>query len=545
MKFKKLFLFLIIPGLLVYSRPENRTLTTPETSGYTKTSSYNDVMKFLVSMQKKSDNIKIGTLCKSSEGKPIPLVIASKQGISSVYRKNILGIPAVLIMGNIHGGEVEGKEASQMVIRDIATGKFDSILKSQIILFIPIFNADGNDKMGNNRRDNGPELAGLRHNGQNLDLNRDYLKLESPEVKALVKLFSEWNPVLFVDLHTTDGSYHREPVTFATLSNPNSSKIMTGYMWKKLFPSVQKILKKKYGTDSIPYGNFMDRKKPESGWANHAYEARYGTNYAGLRNIFTILDENYSHSDFKTRVISSYNFIHSILEYTSNNIEEMEKIRQQVNLTTSKNYFHKKHILRFKTEKMFDFIIKSYVFEIKKIKPEEKSKFPPWFGDFYVKKTDKFRNYKVPYFGKAAGTDFVNLPEGYFILPYHKNIEVKLKSHGIEVSKLKEEFTCDLENFKLKELKYGKVIFQGHTFIEAKGEYVNKVTTIPKGALYISMKQPLARIIAELLEPLAKDSFLSWGFFNREIIKQWSRRPGIYPVFRLMKCNQKPVTIQE
>ena len=134
------------------------------------------------------------------------------------------GKPAVLVMANIHAGEVEGKEASLMLIRDIALGKFSGLLDSQVLLFIPIFNADGNDKLGHNRRDLGPELAGVRYNGQNLDLNRDYLKLESPEVQALVGLFSAWDPVLTVDMHTTNGSYHREPVTYSTLLNPNSDR---------------------------------------------------------------------------------------------------------------------------------------------------------------------------------------------------------------------------------------------------------------------------------------------------------------------------------
>ncbi len=507
-------------------------ITVPEQTKYRKTSSFSEVMKFLYEAEAQSENIKLCEFCISTEGKKVPMVIISDRAVSSPYQKQIFDIPSILIMANIHAGEVEGKEASLMIIRDFVNGKINEVLKNQIILMIPIFNSDGNDKFGKNRGDDGPELAGVRHNGQHLDLNRDYIKLESPEVKALLNVFTKWRPLLFIDMHTTDGSFHREPVTFATLSNPNSNKNIFNYMWNTLFPSVKKYMKKKFNTDSIPYGNFIDRKSPRKGWANHAYEVRYGTNYAGLRNIFTILDENYSHADFKTRVISAYHFLRSTLEFTKDHIGEMDKIRKNAEIDTTLNYYKGNHIISYKTEKLLDFTIKSYEFKVEKIKPEDKKKYPPWVGDSIVKKTDKNRDYRLPYFGKAVSKKSVKLPSGYFLLPFHKKIENNLKKHGIIVEKLLHDYSGILENFKLSKLKYGKYIFQGHINISASGEYKKNTVTIPAGSLFISMKQPLARLIAEMFEPEAKDSFLSWGFFNREIIKQWSRKPGLYPVYR-------------
>lgn len=523
----------------------SKSLTVPEKTKYRKTSSYSEVMKFLYEMESKSEKVKLKEFCVSTEGKKVPLVIISNRRITTPSQMHIFNLPSILIMANIHAGEVEGKEASLMLIRDFAEGKINSILENQVVLIIPIFNSDGNDKFGKNRGDNGPELAGVRYNGQHLDLNRDYIKLESPEVTALLRVFINWRPVLFMDLHTTDGSYHREPVTFTTLSNPNSNENIFNYMWNKFFPSVQKYLKKQYKTDIIPYGNFIDRRFPEKGWANHAYEARYGTNYAGLRNMFTILDENYAHADFKTRVLSSYYFLRSTIEFTKNHIKEMDKIRKNAEIDTSLYYYKKKHILTFKTEKMFDFTIKSYEFEVKKIKPEERKNYPPWFRDFIVTKKEKHKDYKLPYFGKAVSEKSIELPTGYFILPFHKTIEEKLKKHGIIVEKLLQDYKGSLENFKLSELKYGKYIFQGHIVVDAAGKYVKENVIIPAGSLYISMKQPLARLIAEMLEPEAKDSFLSWGFFNREIIKQWSRKPGLYPVYRYSGNKEVFVTLQE
>ena len=312
---------ILLLTVLVFSclLPAQDILTVAESSNYTKTSLYDDVMNFLYQVQKKSDLVRMLPLTTSSEGRLIPLVVLSKEKVSRPADLKMVGKPAVLIMANIHAGEVEGKEASLMLIRDIASGKLAGLLDSQVLLFIPVFNADGNDKLGHNRRDLGPELAGVRYNGQNLDLNRDYLKLESPEVRALLDVFNSWDPLLVVDMHTTNGSFHQEPVTYSTLANPNSSEKLRQFMWQKFFPAVGRMLKSTYGYDSVPYGNFVDREFPEKGWENDSLEARYGSNYVGLRNRFSILDENYAYADFKTRVLSSRAFIMSILDFTAKN----------------------------------------------------------------------------------------------------------------------------------------------------------------------------------------------------------------------------------
>lgn len=518
---------------LLSTNSSNQALTTAESSGFTRTTLYDDVINFLFSMQEKSNTINVLELTRSTEGRMIPLVVISEEGIKSARDLRILQKPAVLINANIHAGEVEGKEASLMLIRDFANHKCDDLLKNQVILIIPIFNPDGNEKLGKNRRDNGPEQAGIRANGQNLDLNRDFLKLESPEVRALVKCFDEWDPVLFADLHTTNGSYHREPVTYMALNNPNTAEPLRNYMWDKLFPAVAGILKQKYGYDSLPYGNFMDRANPEKGWRNHAFEARYSTNYAGLRNMFTILDENYSHADFKTRVLACFGFVKAILEYTNLNISEMQKMLREANLKTAKNYHREKFAVEYKNEKLTDITIKSYEFIKEKIKPEDRKKYPPWYGEYIVKPTKKHKDYTAPYFTKAVPTKEIELPAAYILSPAHENIVKKLRDHGIAVEKVRKEAKVKAEKFVIEELKLANRLYQGHVFVTLKGQYKEEDITIHQGSYYISMQQPLARVIAMLLEPECTDSLAAWGFFNREMARQWSSRFGEYPVYRL------------
>lgn len=533
---KILFQF-FIPIILLFPLFGDQPLTVAERTNFQQTSLYGDVMEFIFNMQTKSKKIAVCKLTHSFEKRMIPLVIVSEEGIRNFREGSLHKKPVVLINANIHAGEVEGKEASLMLLRDVAHNRLDKLLTNQIILILPIFNPDGNEKIGMNRRDNGPEKAGVRYNGQHLDLNRDFLKLESPEVRALVSLFNQWDPVLFVDLHTTNGSYHREPVTYTTQINPNIDNSLSDYMWNELFPEVSRILKTKYRVDSVPYGNFVDRFKPEKGWENWAMDARFGFNYFGLRNRFSILNENYSHADFKTRVISCYSFLKSILEFSNTHIRDMQQKVIQSDLNTVADYTSHSFVSRSKTEKLGDITLKSYRFEKEKIKPEEKKKYPPWYGDYRVKNTGEPVDYDLPYFTKAVPVKSVQLPQAYILLPQHPNIVKILKSHGIILEKIRSGFQTTVEEIVIDNLKPSDRIYQGHIRLECQTHTRQQSRSIPAQAYLISLKQPLARLIPILLEPESQDSLISWGFFNREIVSQWRNQPRPYPVYRIPRID--------
>lgn len=513
-------------------------VTIAESSGFTRTSLYDDVISFIFSAQQLSPGqVQVIKLTTSTEGRLVPLIVISKDGIKSPDELVLSGKPAVLIMANIHAGEIEGKEASLMLLRDFSEGKNLEWLENQVILLIPILNPDGNDKLGDNRYDNGPGKAGVRYNGQFLDLNRDYIKLESPEIRAIVRLMNQWDPVLVVDMHTTNGSYHREPVTYTAQNNPDKDPKLSDYLWKKLFPAVTQQLKEKYGFDSVPYGNFVDRLKPEKGWENDAFLARFGTNYLGLRNRFAILDENYSHADFKTRVLSSYAFIKAIVEYTNQHAGELQQMVITSDTETRLNYCNEKFPLEFEVLQLFDITIQSYVFKIEKIKPEDKDKYPPWIKDYNAKKTDELKDYQLPYFSKASPTRTISLPKAYIILPFQDHVIENLKLHGIIVETIRHSITLPVDKFKFSGLKTSSILNQGHVEILVNGNYETHTVEIPAGSYYISMKQPLARLIPVLLEPGSQDSLLLWGFFNRRLVSQWSQSLLDYPVYRLHQEN--------
>ena len=357
---------------------------------------------------------------------------------------------------------------------------------------IPVFNTDGNEKLGLNRRDKGPELAGERANGQGLDLNRDYLKLDSPEVRALVALWNEWDPLLFVDMHTTNGSYHREPVTYCTGSNPNNAPAIDEYMWKKLFPAVTAALKGTYGYDSVPYGNFADREHPEKGWESDTVEARYGSNYFALRNRFAILDENYSYADFRTRVLGSYGFVRAILAFTAEHLGEMAALAARADRETTDAFLRQPFAVESKLEPLFDVTIKGYEHVKVPIPPEDKAKYPAWVGDFLIKPTDTPRDYTAPYLARAVPTTTVPLPLGYVVPPANDEVVANLRAHGIRVERLLAPAHMTVERFAVDRVELAKSLYQGRVALTIAGKYASEERELPEGS-HLRRPAPAAR----------------------------------------------------
>ncbi len=516
-------------------------LTTAEASAFTRTSSHREVLDFVHSVAATSPLVTLGTLTRSPEGREVPLVILSRERVQTPTQLATTSKPAVVIMANIHAGEVEGKEATQMLIREVGSGRLAHLLDHQVILVIPIFNTDGNEQLGKNRGDDGPELAGVRHNGQYLDLNRDFVKLESPEVRALVRLLNQWDPVLFVDMHTTNGSYHRAPVTYATGANPNGAKEITDFMWSRMFPAVGKRLRSE-GWKSVPYGNFVDAEQPDKGWVSDSIEARYGTNYVGLRNRFVILDENYSHAEFRTRVLSSFAFIRAVLEFSNLYAAEMASLVRRVDVATRDGFYRQEFALEWKLERLMDVTIEGFEHVKVPTTPEERARYP-WLREYRMRPTETLRDYTIPYLAVAVPTRTVPLPAGYVLLPGFAEALDTLRAHGLGVERLLEPLTLRGERFALENVEVSSRLFQGHAMLTLTGRWEAAELALPAGAFYVDMRQPLARLVPVLLEPASTDSLAAWGFFSRAIVRQWSLEPGVYPVLRVAQRPPAPLLV--
>ena len=538
---KMMFLFIFLAFFSTAGFPQSLQ-TVAEKSQYTATSTSEEVLGFLHDLQKQSPEIRLTTLATSAEGKPIVMVILGTPPPESPLQANAFEKPVVYAEANIHAGEVEGKEAMLALMRDILLGNQHALIENQILLLVPDFNPDGNDQISKTHRTNqvGPEHGvGVRQNGQDLDLNRDFVKLETPEVTGLVeRMWNRWDPMLFVDMHTTNGSNHHEPLTWAGPHNPNMNSRIYTYVRQKMLPAIQKRLLKEKHIHSIPYGYFKDRTNPNAGWVTFDYKARYSTNYAGLRNRFSILDENYAYADYPTRIKVAYEFLREIFRYTHDYGSNMLALVHQVDretiaagasLDTTHNRFGTRiEALPFKKP----VTIQGYEFTV----VTDSS------GKKHYRKLPKAKLYHPLFYGDFTITKSVPLPRGYILPGTVPKIITKLRQHGIIVEKLGAPALLRVQKFRFAKLFPSKWPFQGHWLTHVAVTAATERDTIPPGSYFVGMDQPLAPLIATLLEPQSDDGLLVWNFFDRYLTAEWSRNLGVYPV---LKVFDQPPRVRE
>ena len=303
--------------------PADYPRTRPELTRYQETSHYADVRKFLDSLRILGAPLTFGSIGKTSEGREIPFVIASRPVVATPAAARSLGRPIVYVQGNIHAGEIEGKEALLALIRDLTFARKPNALDSIVLIAVPIYNADGNERFAsqsiNRTEQNGPELVGVRANAQNLDLNRDYVKAEAPETRASLAMFNVWDPDVFVDLHTTDGSFHGYALTYSPSLSP-AAELGGVYARDSLLPVLRERMRTRDGFDVFDYGNFVSDERGlvadttvREGWATYDSRPRFGTNYYGIRGRIGILSEAYSHDSLSRRIAATYAFVNEIL----------------------------------------------------------------------------------------------------------------------------------------------------------------------------------------------------------------------------------------
>ena len=510
---------------------QNQLLTVAEQSNYESTSTYKDVMSFISSLTEHPIFIRVDTIAKSVEGRDIPLMIIANP--LPMTPEEIGDRVVVYLQANIHAGEVEGKEAALMLARELLKDPNSEIMKNVVILINPILNPDGNERFSlkNRTNQNGPvNGVGVRHNGQHLDLNRDAMKLETPEITGVVEnILNTWDPAITVDCHTTNGSFHEEPITYTWMMNPNGDRALINYMRDEMMPSVHDTLLDKYNVENIYYGEFVDRLDYSKGWISYASEPRYLVNYIGVRNRLAILNENYVYADFETRVIGCYYLLNTILEYASENKYEIETLLSNADKLT---------IARGSEPSITD----SFALEYKGaptpepilIKAFETDTIPGVKGYWRYKKSDRKVTVTIPYIADYYPTKSVKFPYAYIISIPDPRIIGLLQTHGVHVSKLAEKVTLTVEKFKIDDLRGSKRLNQGHYTNVVVGSFVQEEKEFEQGTYFVTTDQKLGSLVVALLEPEAVDGLLKWNYFDRYLAPQWGSRYYPYPVYRVV-----------
>jgi dipeptidyl aminopeptidase/acylaminoacyl peptidase len=514
-------LLLLLTSSSAAPADEPPLLSVAEKSNFQATSRHAEVVDFCERLARRSPLVRLGELGTSFEGRKLPLLIVADPPVETPDEAARSHKLVVFVMANIHAGEVDGKEGVLMLARDLATAKDHSLLKDLVLVIAPNFNADGNEQIAkaNRRMQAGPaDGVGIRANGQGFDLNRDYVKLESPEVRALVHLLNQWDPAVVVDCHTTNGSYHRYTLTYEGGRCPAGDPRVVAFVRDEMLADVGRRLEKQTGYRSYFYGNFAN---DHTRWETVPPTPRYGTHYVGLRNRIAILSESYSYAPYKDRVLASRGFVESICQYAAENRSKIEKLLSEVRRDTVRAGKDLKEndriVLRSRPARIGEpYRFAGYVEEVK---------------DGRRIATDKPKEYVVQYLGGTEPTLSVRRPYAYLIPAGLGTVVTNLQRHGVDVEELREDIDLDVEVYRIDTVARTPT-FQKHQPVSVEATPHNETRRIAAGTVLVRTGQPLGSLAAYLLEPQTEDGLVTWNFLD-DVLK--SSRD--YPVLRLPEAT--------
>jgi len=491
-----------------------------------------EVRNFVNTLGELSDNVTVEIFGQSLSGQDLQLVIMAEPKITTPEEAKASGKPVIYIQGNIHAGEVEGKEATMTLMREIAFEDKHYLLDNQIILFCPNYNPDGNDKLSDNNRrsqDGSPELTGVRASGEGFDLNREGLKLEALEAKALVKnVFGRWDPALLVDLHTDNGSWHGYAVNFAPAFNSAGQIEPTAFTKEKILPWVKEDILTRSGIQTWWHGYYRNRPGQDPVYSGYSHQPRYMTNSVGLRNRMGILSESFAHISFELRYEATYRLVESILRYTNNNAEEIVNLiatadKETIEIVRQQAGKLRKGV-RYKLTDEAELV--SILARETLVKEDENGRRrTQGTGKIYWQDSVKHFNSFVP-------TLLSTVPKAYYFSKDFSAIAEKLKEHGIELEVLESKVKISGEQFLVQEYKKNsRSRYPGHNPVTLEGVFEATQKTFKAGDYKVSLEQPLAWLIFYLLEPQSDDGLVFWNFFDDYLEKyDVSKKKVLFPV---------------
>jgi len=574
-------------------------LTLLEATTYTETSRYDDVIGFMKAMAAASPLIHLTTYGYTFEGRPMPLAVIGAPG-AAPEQVLATGKTRIYIQGNIHAGEVEGKEAALWLLRSIAKGERAAWFQHVVLLVNPIYNADGNERVSvRNRGSQFGPIGGMgqRANAENLDLNRDNTKLETAEARSLARLLTQYDPHIAIDLHTTNGSDHGFYLTYETSVSPNTSPGITSLVRGDLLPAVTKAVKAKRGWSYFYYGG--PTRSGERVWAGDLdlYKPRYTQTYFGIRNRIGILSETYSYASFEDRIKADYWFLEEIINYAAKNGEAIRKATAAADAASIIGTPQAVRGRMVKAKDSVEIVLADVVDERNPYVPDRPMR----------RRVDGSERIEtMPHLGLVEGTETSLAPRAYVISaapaptaapaqaagqapaaaapqgaqppagaaqpgrqgppgsppgapgpggrggmgggfgrpmgnPTTRvivSVVDRLEAHGVRYFKTSKELTFSGERFRIASSEVAQAEYQGtHRLRTITGAWEPVEQAIPAGSLVVPMDQPLARLAFILFDPRSDDGFMAWNILDP--ILGAMPAPESYPVLRTMESIPK------
>ncbi|TSA28633.1 MAG: peptidase M14 [Bacteroidetes bacterium] len=508
-------IFLTIMILLFHTGfyAQNGLQTCFEQSDGNRTPRYAETIDFCRKLADASPMVQLTSFGKSPQGRDLPVMIVDRDGLTDPESMKASGRVILMIEACIHPGESEGKDAGMLLIRDLIRDPGSGIrdlLDHVSILFIPIFNVDGHERFGpyNRINQNGPEEMGWRVTATNLNLNRDFLKADAPEMKAWLKLYNRWDPDFFIDIHTTDGADYQYVLTYMMETLGEMDPGLTDWCDSIFLPAWIHEMDST-GYPVFPYVEFRRWHDPKSGLVRKVAPPMLSQGYVALRNRPGLLVETHMLKPYKQRVEASYQCLVSTLQILRNQYRELRQLNQAADAFVQSPVFRKvPFVLRFELSYTDSIMAAFNGFSYDTILSTVTG--GRWYKYHPVPET-----FTIPLFAESIPAETIQVPEAYVVPVEWQTVIAILKLHGVQIKELPTDSTIRVTSYKFSDPQWRSSPYEGrHPLTRFGCTPFTEERVFPAGSVIVGTAQPAARVIIQLLEPEGDGSLLSWGFFD-------------------------------
>jgi len=510
--FVKFLAALVMIALISASAPDPApAVETPfEVSGGARTPTTDETMSWFADLAAGSPVLEFRTFGSSGRGRDLPVVVADAQGrFDPADHRNRKDHTVLLVQACIHAGESCGKDAGMQLLRDIVEDRngASALLERVTLVFVPIFNVDGHDRFGpyNRINQNGPEEMGWRVTSRNQNLNRDFFKADTPEMRAWLRLFQAWLPDFFIDIHSTDGADYQYPITYSLETRGNMDAGLTD--WTKKYEAA--MIDRMGGDGHLlgPYVSFRDWHDPRSGIKSGTADPRFSTGYTALQNRPGLLVETHMLKEYPVRVETARLLWVHTMEWLNEHGPELRSVVLEADRQVAAPAFREGP---FALE--FEFTEESRPFEFAGISYEEVTSEVtggPWFR--YGGEPETMQ---LELFDQLEPSVTVSLPAAYLVPPEWYEAVERLEAHGIPFRRLSEPVELDIRTWRFSDAKWREKPYEGHHTVSFTAIEHTEMKIFPAGTVVVDMNQRAARVVAHLLEPQGPDSLVKWGYFD-------------------------------
>ena len=518
-------------------------LTVAERTGYTRTASSTEVLEFLDALRWASDKVAIINMFTTSQRRTGAAAVLADPRIGHAQEAAKSGKTVVYLQGNIHAYEPEAKEALMMLMRDILLGKRKTLLGGLIIIVCPNLNVDGTDTLS--LSEGTPHLLGSGTNAQNVNLNRDAIRVDTAEIAGLYRtVFNRWDPTLVYDGHLMGRVQHGYAIGYATCTVPAAHPGPRDYVFDKLFPAVREATRKTFGLEVFTHCE-TDGARPPTQWSHEramwTTEAKFIANAYGLRNRMAILAETPGHESFERRIYAHYALIAGVLDYAAAHGQEMRDVCRAADRAVVAAVE-----ARAGTGELRNFVAGTYgsygKVDVLVYKEPNVSTLIPGtsvrarIAPHMLGAPELVRG--LDFLCKPIGTVEARVPRGYLIPAELGAVADKLRAQGVKVEVLAKPVKASGEEYVVD--KVGRGRSGGYSMIKLEGGFApSQDKEFPAGTFRVDLAQPLANLAFDRLEPQAADGFVGWGVFE-----EWFKAAGadkrsvVYPVYKYLKIAE-------